>query len=127
MQNYVMQDWITIRGSSNTPVTQGEIGWLDMSAYQDINFWVDVREFSGSTTPTLYFQTSPNKEDLLFAAPAGAMASLTLTLTPSNPYRVLLATASVPIARYVRWQLIGPNSAWDATFRVLVTANALGL
>src|SRR5258708_6630263 len=123
MHSYVLQDWLTIRGVNNTPINQGESSWLDLAPYQDVSFWLDVREFSGSTTPTILFQTAPLKEDVLFQP---MYAAITLTLTPANPYRAPITTAQCPIARYLRWQLTGPNSAWDATFRVLLAADALG-
>ena len=124
MHSYILQDWTTIRAASGL-VTQGESGWLDLAPYQDVMFWVDVREYSGTTAPHILFQTAPIKEDGLFTSVAGGMADVTLS-SVTNPTRVLI-TSSVPIARYVRWQLSGPGSAWDATFRVLVAANALGL
>jgi hypothetical protein len=37
--------------------------------------------------------------------------------------KVLLSSASVPLARYVRWQITG-TPTWDATFRVYVAASA---
>jgi hypothetical protein len=124
MRSYVLQDWITIRGVASGVVTQGESGWLDLAPYQDVSFWLDCREVFGST-PQIAFQTSPNKEDGLFQAMVGP---INLTLTPSNPYRVLLTqNPTVPLARWVRWQLTGPAGAWDATFRVLAACNALGL
>ena len=127
MHNYVLQEWITIRGISLTPgqvITQGESGWLDLAPYQDVSFWLDCREFTG-TTPSIAFQTSPNKEDFLFQT----MTSVTLTTSPSNPYRNLLGqNPNIPLGRFVRWQLTGPSgAAWDCTFRVLVSCNALGL
>ncbi len=124
MHSYVLQDWITIRGTSGATIAQGESGWLDLAPYQDVNFWLDVREFSGAT-PSITFQTAPIKEEALFVNMFAT--STPLTLSPSNPYRVLLFNATVPVARYVRWLLTGPASAWDTTFRVLVAANALGL
>jgi hypothetical protein len=133
MHSYLLQDWITIRGTStSTVITQGEVGWLDLAPYQDVNFWIDCRETVGGSV-YLNFQTSPTKEDFLFQAGAmfGATAILMGTTTAaSNPWRVLLTQAAnkVPLARYVRWQLTGPaTTPWDVSFRVLVTANALGL
>ena len=127
MHSFILQDWLTIRGVAATPgqiITQGESGWLDLAPYQDVSFYLDVREFSGAT-PTIVFQTAPIKEDGLFQNMLGA---INLTLTPANPYRVPITTASCPVARYVRWQLQGPSGgAWDTTFRVLLAADALGL
>ena len=45
MHSYILQDWITIRGAAGvTTVTQSESGWLDLSPYQDLTFWIDTRE-----------------------------------------------------------------------------------
>jgi len=122
MHSFVLQDWITIRGSTTTPVNQGEVGWLDLAPYEDIQFWFDVREFTGAIT--FNFQTAPIKEEILFQTMLTGTVALIGSL--SNPY-VNRITATTPLARYVRWQLVGPASTWDTTFRVLVAANALGM
>jgi hypothetical protein len=124
MHAFILQDWITIRGAVAT-VTQGEDSWLDLTAYQDLVFWIDCREQSGSASTTLTFQTSPTKDESLFTAvmngtPLSSSTSPTLV-------KALLAGANVPVARYLRWQLVGPSGTWDATFRVLVAANAPGM
>jgi hypothetical protein len=119
MQPFILQDWTTIR-SSTTTVIQGESGWLDLAPFQDVVFWVDLREQSGSSAPSLLLQTSPVKDDAIFQA----MVTIVLNAV-SNPYPVRLASATIPLARYVRWQLSGPSGTWDATFRVLAAANTL--
>ena len=131
MRSFVLQEWLTIRGVSTASpgqiITQGESGWLDLAPYQDVSFWLDIREFTPTSpaVPTIVFQTSPIKEDGLFQ---NMIAPVSLTLTPSNPYRVAITTSQTPVARYVRWQLQSPPSApWDVTFRVLVSADAIGL
>jgi hypothetical protein len=43
MHAFILQDWTTIRGGVTT-VTQSEPDWLDLTPYQDIVFWIDVRE-----------------------------------------------------------------------------------
>jgi hypothetical protein len=123
MHAFILQEWITIRGSVTT-VTQGEDGWLDLTAYQDLVFWVDCREVTG-TTPAISFQTSPTKDDSLFTnviASANLAANAAPTVT-----KALLASATVPVARYLRWQITGPAGTWDATFRVLIAANSPGM
>jgi len=127
MHAFILQDWITIRGASTVPtVTQGEDSWLDLTAYQDLVFWVDVREVTG-TTVTIAFQTSPTKDETLFTA----MVAATTITASSSPVvvKATLAGAStnVPVARYVRWQLVGPSALWDASFRVMVAANSPGM
>ena len=123
MHAFILQDWTTIRGSV-TQVTQGEDGWLDLTAYQDLVFWVDCREVTG-TTPSITFQTAPTKDESLFTA----IVTATTLSASANPtiVKATLAGATVPIARYLRWQLNGPSGTWDATFRVLVAANSPGM
>jgi hypothetical protein len=39
-----------------------------------------------------------------------------------------MLSATVPLARYVRWQLtVGGAASYDATFRIMVAANSPGL
>ena len=126
MHSYILQDWTTIRGAASVNVTQGESGWLDLAPYQDVLFWIDVREYTPNpgTPATIVFQTAPIKEDGLFQ---NMMTPIALNAIPTNPTVVRLTTSGTPLARYLRWQLAGPASTWDATFRVLIAANALGL
>jgi hypothetical protein len=123
MHAFILQEWITIRGGVTT-VTQGEDGWLDLTAYQDLVFWVDCREVTG-TTPQISFQTSPTKDESLFTNVIAA-ANLAASASPVVS-KALLASATVPIARYLRWQIVGPAGTWDATFRVLIAANSPGM
>ncbi len=124
MHSFVLQDWITIRGTTGAVITQGESGWLDLAPYQDVSFYIDIREFSPSAG-NMVFETAPIKEDVLFQA---MLSSIAFTTAPTNPYRVPITTASCPVARYVRWKLTGPASTpWDITFRVVLAATALGL
>jgi hypothetical protein len=122
MQPYILQDWTTIR-SSVTTVTQGESEWLDLALHEDVVFYLDVREVTG-TTPTMSYQTSPNKEDVLFQSMAAAINLVNGMATTVTVVR-LNASPNVPLARFVRWQITGPAGTWDATFRILVAANSL--
>jgi len=125
MHTFVLTDWITVRGSANT-VTQSESEWLDLTQYEDVMFWIDVREVTG--TVTLNLQTSPTKDENFFqAANIYQNAALAAgTLTPANT-KVLMSAASIPLARYVRWQLTSASAPFDATFRIMVSANAPGM
>ena len=121
MHAFILQDWVTIRGGA-TQVTQSQQDWLDLSPYQDVVLWLDVREQTGS--PTITFQTAPAADESLFQALGGAS-----TLVASSSPVVLsglMSALATPLARYLRWQLNGSGS-WDAMFRVFVTANAPGI
>jgi hypothetical protein len=62
MHTFILQDWTTIRGSvTGATVIQQETEWLDLGPYQDVVFWVDVREASGN--PVLTLQTAPFKDE----------------------------------------------------------------
>jgi hypothetical protein len=124
MHSFMLQDWTTIRGAVTT-VTQSEDQWLDLTSYQDVIFYVDCREFTGTTT-AIGFQTSPTKDETLFT---NIVAATNFTTAGVQVYKVILSAvgANVPLARYVRWQINGPAGTWDATFRVVVTANSPGM
>ena len=136
MEGYVLQDWLTVRGSipaSGAPdIIQGESTWMGFSSFQDMVFWLDIREASfPSGAPnnlTFNFDTAPSKDSNLFQT----MASLTLTSLASPgvqtplPKVLLNQNPTVPLATWVRWRLTpggGSGNTWDATFRVLVAAN----
>jgi hypothetical protein len=121
---FVLQDWILVKGTTTTvlQVTQAEHGWLDLEEYQDVVFWLMVNEVAG-TTCAISYQTSPTADETLFST----MATVTLTAaTAPVVTQVLMLAASVPLARYVRWQLNGTGS-WEASFRVMVAANSPGM
>ncbi len=121
MHTFIMQDYTTFRGSNNT-IVQNESGWLDLTPYQDLVFWIDCREATGTVTLTL--QTSPTKDDAMFAAIITAFA-LTANSVIQKP--ALLGVANVPIARFARFTLNSSAAPWDATLRIYVAANSPGM
>lgn len=127
MYGICLQDFVTIRGATSvTSITQSEAQWLDLQAFQDLVFWLDVKELTsgGATTFTVAYQTAPTKDDSLFVNMASVTIAAGVAVTS-----VLKDTATNPLARYVRWQLAvtgSPTSAWDATFRIWVAGNAPG-
>jgi hypothetical protein len=124
MRCFLAQDYITLRGgTAGTVITQSATSWLDLSAFQDIVTWLDVKEFSGGTVQVAY-QTSPTKDDALFVNIAGPF-SLALGVTV-NVY--LASSVTNPLAKFFRWQLTvtGSTPPWDATFRLWLAANAPG-
>ena len=120
MHTFILQELGTIRGNSSVTVTQNESGWLDLTPYQDLVFWVDTRELTGAVTMRL--QTSPTKDEAMFI---DMLASFALTVAVTT--KIALITTTVPVARYVRWVLVGPASTWDATFRVYIAGNSPGM
>ncbi len=121
MHTFILQDYATIRGTTGTAITQNESGWLDLTPYQDLVFWIDTRELTATVTCRL--QTSPTKDEAMFLDIITSFAlAVTVTQKPA-----LLGTATVPIARYLRWVLIGSATPWDATLRIYVAANSPGM
>jgi hypothetical protein len=122
VHSFVLCDWQTIRGGNGATVTQSENEWLDLEAYQDVTLWLQVSEITGS--PTCTYQTSPTADDSLFQSMTSS--AVTMTAGTTTVTQVLMLSATVPLARFVRWQLAG-SGTWDATFRIMVAANAPGM
>lgn len=124
MHTFALCDWMTVRGSNNT-VTQSESEWLDLTQYEDVTFWIDCKEFTG-TTVTLNIQTSPTKDESFFTNIYSQALAVGVVNPGSTGGKCLMASASVPVARYVRWQLTSTSAPFDATFRIFISANAPG-
>jgi hypothetical protein len=129
MYGFVLQDWITVRGTNAVQFNQNESDWINLSGFQDIVFWIDIREFTTAGTLSFFLQTAPTKDEVLFQTmPAGGTAS-SFTVAVASPIvplpKVILASSpAVPLATWVRWALANSAaSAWDITFRVLASAN----
>ena len=128
MQSFVLQDWITVRGSGTATFIQEAKNWLGFSSFQDIVFHIDIRRLNLSVPVsglTWNFQTSPTKDETLFQTMTTLAISGAPTVVTVRP--VLLASnPAVPLATWVRWSLTpGTNTFWDTTFRVMVSANRL--
>ena len=125
MHTFLLCDWTTIRGNNNT-INQSESEWLDLTQYEDLFFWIEVKEVTGAAV-TLNLQTSPTKDESLFATMSANTTLAAGTITPaSGTGKCLMSNAAVPVARYVRWQLTSANNPFDATFRIHIQANAPG-
>jgi hypothetical protein len=134
MYGYTLQDWITIRGATSvSSITQGEQGWMGFAPYQDIVFWLDVREITlgGATSINMNFETAPTKDDILFMPMLTSFAMAVTNPTPTvKPVLLSSSTPLIPLARWARWRLsvVGTaTSSWDVTFRILCAANAVSV
>jgi hypothetical protein len=124
MHTFILEDWLSIGGPGSDTMTQEEAHWLDLEPFQDVVFFVECRE-PATAGPTLTLQTAPAKDESLFTAIA---ASVTLNASAAPQLvNAVMTSATVPLARYVRWQVAGPAGGWNATFRVLVVANSPGM
>jgi hypothetical protein len=130
---YLLQDWITIRGSvlqaSPPTVTQSEADWMSFQPYQDIVFWLEVKSWQagGLTSVNLDYQTAPAKDESLFV---NMITTTAITAAVSRQDKVLLAqNPTVPLARWVRWKLTWngtSTSEYGICFRIFCAANAVG-
>ena len=127
MYSFVLQDWTTVGGAAGSTVIQGEKDWLDMSPFQDIVAWIDVRDATLTNTPFIKLETAPSKDESLFMF-MGSGAGIAMVGAPTpTVVQYLMGSATVPVAECLRWKIIGGAVTWQATFRILVAANAPGL
>jgi hypothetical protein len=133
MHTFVLQDWVTIRGQGFS-VAQSEPGWLDLTPFQDLFAWVDVREVvNGASTVDLYLETAPTEDESFFQSMSGpfipAVAALAANNAP-NIVKLPMLSAAVPVSRFLRWRLNfngTGGTTWDVTMRIVVAANSPGM
>lgn len=117
----LLQDWTTVTAGANGIVKQGEDKYLDLSGYQDIAIYLEAGTVTTATV--LDIETSPNKEDAYFRTMATFTSpSAGVTLPPTI---VRWASATTPLARFVRWKLTN-TGIWSATFRIWLNCNQSG-
>jgi hypothetical protein len=125
MYGYVLQDWITVRGSTTATFIQNESDWMGFSSFQDIAFWIDIREITKTAgTITLNLQTAPTKDEALFQTMNSVSPIAVATPVTPIPKTILASAPSVPLSTWVRWTLANNTAeTWDVSFRILVSAN----
>ena len=138
MHGFVLQDFTTIRGSSTTTtITQSESEWVELSAYEDLVAWIDIREVTlgSGTNVQVNLQTAPIKDEYLFVTMESSPLTVTAALTAPSVRKILLSQATggsgapIPLGKFLRWQLVAngsPSASWDLTFRIACCANAVG-
>ena len=133
MYGFLLQDWITIRGANSplvSTITQTESNWVSLQPYQDIIFWLEVREItlSSATSISVNYETAPTKDESLFTAMVTGPAVTAAANVPTITKVLLSQNPTCPLARWVRWRLSvtgTPVAAWDMTFRITAAANAV--
>lgn len=127
MYSFVLQDWINITAPTSASIIQNEDDWLDMSPFQDVVAWVDVRAVNlVGAAPKLFLETAPSKDEVLFKPMSTAGYTMAVAGSPTV-LQFILGSADVPVAQCLRWRVTGQGSNWDVTFRILIAANAPGL
>lgn len=110
----VLQQWLTVSLPDGAQVTQSEVNWLDCERFRDVLAIITVANAVGF--PTFSLETSPSKDEDLFMD-----LGLGFDLAPDTVWRSsnYFASATIPIARFVRWRLRALGGAdTSATFRV---------
>ena len=118
MDALLLQNWTTLMLTSTVSVTQGASGWLDVGDYEDITFYLDLREKSGGNI-TFYYETSPIRQDSAFTT----MIPGFLATVGTRVDQVLASYANVPPAKLVRWR-VSPDAGGSLTFRIWLAGNA---
>jgi hypothetical protein len=123
MDRFLLADWTTIAGTGSSSVTQPSTQWLDLPEYEDLVFFLEVKELTG--TVTIAYETGVTCEDQLFTPVIPGFGMLAGTQVD----RALFSTCTFPLCRFLRWKLTGSAGAggfWDCTFRVWVAAYSFG-
>jgi hypothetical protein len=131
MRGYVLQDWVTIRGSSSTlSVAQPTSDYLDLGPFEDAVVWLEVSEVTtgGVSFLSMAFESAPIREDAFFTAQGGYAPTIAIAEGVAVAPIVLddLPIGQLPIARWLRWKITSPGgggSSWSVTFRAVVAAH----
>lgn len=111
----LMQDWITLQGNSSADaVVQPGSEWIDAQDFVDYTILLDVREATSNLRVEI--ETSPIEDESMFTG------STSFVPTSMGVYQqvVRFATATVPLARYLRWRVHHASSSWKITFRLFL-------
>lgn len=120
MDTAVLQELLTINVQDGlTSLTQSAHQYLDIGQNEDLVFYLDVRNVSGSVL--IAYETSPTQQDSSFLP---MIAPVPIIGTGLKVDRAAFSTAAVPPARFVRWKLTCLGGAWNVTFRVWLAAYA---
>lgn len=93
----------------------------DISAFQDVTFYVEVAE---NTNTTIKLQTAPVKEETYFAAANLVSSAPAVGVTVT---KILWSNAAQPPARWIRWHATNTGAgAWNITFRITMNLNPGG-
>jgi hypothetical protein len=121
MDTLLLQDWVSISAitqiaSQTVFLTQSAAKWLDVTAFEDLVFYLDVGSVQAGTK--MSYQGSPSRDDAAFTN----LVPL-FSVSPGQRVDTALVEYSVASPKYVRWQLhtaSGGTGPTQSTFRVFV-------
>lgn len=117
----LFQDWTVVAGqSASMIVTMPSERWVDLGAYIDGMFYTEISSFTDTYGGIIELQTSPTRDESLFKT----MATISFNQSSPAVSIIRLADATVPLARWVRWNVSAPSATtnrWDVAFRIWMT------
>ena len=115
----LLQDWTTLQGTGVGSFSQSATKWLDLQAYRDAIFWLEVSALTTvSTELYMNYETAPIADADLFA-PMVTEFLMAAAATPVVTKVLLSQGPSCPVAGFVRWRIRANAAAvWRVTFRV---------
>ena len=119
MDGLLLQDFITVTAAGAT-MTQGSDSWLDVSAYEDLFFYLDVKNIDAPGL-VMGYQTSPTLDDVSFV---NMITAVPLAVGIRSD-AAIAAFCVVPAANYVRWQIPLLGGTGFVTFRIVVAGYSL--
>lgn len=127
MQPIIMQDWVTIRSSVTGSVIMSQADWLLTAPFQDITFYLDVREVDG-TSVSITYETCPGRDNGLFRNIGSTTVPIAGAGVTVTSYPMGVATVLAPVSHWTRWSLNGTVSSgvWSVTFRIMAAGNSIG-
>ena len=127
---HLEREYLTLLGPTSTPfvVGQPEPRWLDLSGYQDIVAFIDVKKVDNGQSMglTIALQTAPIRDETLFM---NVTAPLVIAAEGLAIAKMFKDTTSFPLSRWLRWQVAltsAPMIPWTVTFRIWIAASLIG-
>ena len=123
-QSFLLQGWTHVEGTAGNGIIQGEEGRLDLSGFTDVVLYLSTKACGNRTA--FDYQTAPSKDDDLFVSILPAPPGPVTPGPDGQDVQVIrFATATQPLARWLRWKLEDEDD-YAATFRIWVSAASRG-
>jgi hypothetical protein len=120
LDSLLLQDWVSVADNSSSGslgIAQGAPGYIDISEYQDLVFYLHVASpISSGPLPQIAYQTAPDADEASFLTmlnvPTSFVGGGVIVNTIVGKY------ATIPPAKYVRWFCGGSGYSVACTFRI---------
>jgi hypothetical protein len=123
-----LQDWTTVNVTTSSNSVQNEDHYVDVSAYQDVALYVEIASITAGLT--LQLQTSPTKDETFFTASTNSNGYLAQYTSGGGLQTVSVqrwaSFTNMPLARFLRWKVLGGGTGGAVTFRIWLSLNQAG-